>query len=918
MDTPDKIPVECPDCGKALRVGRNMAGKHGKCPGCGADIPVPSAGAPAGKAGPRRGGKHRKTTPHRAKQTSPGPLLWLLVGGAAVAGVAAVVVTGALLLRGGSRGKPPPTVAEIGTNPPVADAVAPAVPGPKTEGAASAAVPPPRPAEPATGRQPTPPPGVPAAAPPVVKAPDPVPDAAPLIPEQARFTAGRGEVRFVALAPRGRLALAVQGPPPRRDTDPPLFPAPGMTIITQGDSLLVWDLQAGEPVPVAPKDFSFTVKDNGSYAAAGFLDGERQAAGILHNGDTLVYQVNGAAPPRVLRVGAFLGGQDKVPSAFDGPNVLLPDGLCGFQLFDLTTGKGSTSFIGHANEVTSLALTPDRKRVLSAGGDGSVRLWDFQTGKELHRLDRESQPGHVVALGDNRHAVFFWNYDVVQLWDLDPWQEVRHWDPPAGLNEYRLTGPGRHVQFSKGTAGITSVAAVPGERQRVLLGCRDGSIRLWDLETDRECLFYPQPGESAAVPGRGPARDPVPSVGALAVAADGRRFVSGHGDGALRVWQVPAEGQFARFAVAATRVPPLAPAPRPGLPVRVVRFGSGLSRAVAFSPDGKVLTASQLHAAAEAPAPTAPGGKVRPAPGFPPRLQGADVQSTVQLWNMDPVGEVLRIRVPAAGISTVALSPGGRYALGGPHDPFGGDAVLHRWDLQTGKPAGQWPATALVGALAFSPDGKRAACGGAGPVNPIVDPRTDYAVTVWDLAGGRHLACTGHLGPVNSVAFSPRGDLLVSAAGGTTFGMAAPPQPGMSADDSIRIWDARTGKELHRLAGHAGGSLCAVFSPDGKYVLSGGADKALRLWDSRTGKQIAEMKGHEGAVRRVAISPDGKRAVSGGWVPDKHVLCWDLETRAVTDRFEFIGQVAGVGFSADSKEVQAAREGEIFVWRLKQ
>jgi len=51
-----------------------------------------------------------------------------------------------------------------------------------------------------------------------------------------------------------------------------------------------------------------------------------------------------------------------------------------------------------------------------------------------------------------------------------------------------------------------------------------------------------------------------------------------------------------------------------------------------------------------------------------------------------------------------------------------------------------------------------------------------------------------------------------------------------SYDNTVRLWDAETGKELHRFAGHTDGVRQAVVSPDGRYALSGAADRTLRLW----------------------------------------------------------------------------------------
>ena len=102
-----------------------------------------------------------------------------------------------------------------------------------------------------------------------------------------------------------------------------------------------------------------------------------------------------------------------------------------------------------------------------------------------------------------------------------------------------------------------------------------------------------------------------------------------------------------------------------------------------------------------------------------------------------------------------------------------------------------------------------------------------------------------HRDRVNSVAFSPSGDLLATA----------------SRDRDARIWSVATG-ELVRVFSHNTAVHDAQFSPDERWLVTA----ALRasLWDAHDGTNIVRLKGHEGTVAAAAFDPSGRRIVTGG------------------------------------------------------
>ena len=112
-------------------------------------------------------------------------------------------------------------------------------------------------------------------------------------------------------------------------------------------------------------------------------------------------------------------------------------------------------------------------------------------------------------------------------------------------------------------------------------------------------------------------------------------------------------------------------------------------------------------------------------------------------------------------------------------------------------------------------------------------------------------------GIIREIQFSPDGTRLAVAS-------------------SIGIWlyDTATHQEVALLTGHTDWVSSVAFSPDGNTIASGSLDNTIRLWNAHTGKQQQTLKGHRHWVDSVAFSPDGRTLASGS--RDGTVLLWEL------------------------------------------
>jgi WD40 repeat protein len=182
--------------------------------------------------------------------------------------------------------------------------------------------------------------------------------------------------------------------------------------------------------------------------------------------------------------------------------------------------------------------------------------------------------------------------------------------------------------------------------------------------------------------------------------------------------------------------------------------------------------------------------------------------------------------------------------------------------------------------------------------NRIVSGRADNTLRLWDARTGQPVGepLRGHENVVFCVAFSPDGSRIVSG----------------SFDETLRLWDAKTGRPIGvPLRGHHR-VFSVAFSPDGSRIVSASEGKILRLWDvsnGTTGHPIGEpLRGHEWAVLSVAFSPDGSRIVSGSL--DNTLRLWDARTAQPIGeplRGHKMG-VESVAFSPDGRRIVSGSE----------
>ena len=204
-----------------------------------------------------------------------------------------------------------------------------------------------------------------------------------------------------------------------------------------------------------------------------------------------------------------------------------------------------------------------------------------------------------------------------------------------------------------------------------------------------------------------------------------------------------------------------------------------------------------------------------------------------------------------------------------------------------------------VMALTFAPDGKAIYLGGYNEI------------TVWNAETGAMLKRMGHQPQrIQALQFSRDGKTLL-VAGGT---------PGEYGEIALIHPDAGTRQVLDTFGDIA---LAAVFSPDGKHILAGGADGGVRMYDAASGKRLWESKVHSDWVTGVSMSFDNRFVVSSS--KDMTIKVYEAETGTLFTTYNGhnrqIGQYKGaapvyaVQFAPESDTVYSAGGGKwIQIW----
>lgn len=152
----------------------------------------------------------------------------------------------------------------------------------------------------------------------------------------------------------------------------------------------------------------------------------------------------------------------------------------------------------------------------------------------------------------------------------------------------------------------------------------------------------------------------------------------------------------------------------------------------------------------------------------------------------------------------------------------------------------------------------------------------------------------------------------ICSAQNTARGIAAEKIAVEKNDNSLRCEP-----QLYFSTGHTACVVAMAYSPDGRYVASGGQDNTIIIWDLYSRKELRKLIGHTSFVNYISYSPDGKFLASGSL--DKTIRIWNVETGDELQCLKTESQIVYVNYLKNSDFIISAafQESSFLLWNLK-
>ncbi|MCX7786850.1 MAG: caspase family protein [Spirochaetes bacterium] len=528
----------------------------------------------------------------------------------------------------------------------------------------------------------------------------------------------------------------------------------------------------------------------------------------------------------------------------DGKYILSASDDATIKIWNFETGKEVRTFTGHAGSVKAAAFFPDGRYIVSGGLDKTVRVWDIQTGKRVRTWLTYSDVLSVAISPDGGYIASGDKNGDIQIWTLQERNSIRTLDHGHEITALDFSPDGKYLAVANGgeykgnfqiqlwdttswkliqtfdghSGGINSLRFSPDGTQLISTSSRDNTLRIWDVKTGKQLSKASGMYEDASF------------------SPDGR-YIVGAVSSSLKLWDsltgtLIYTADYPELKTYHIKRVSFSPDSRhivycDSMAPYFLGVFSLRSRKIVQSFSGEVERITEVFFSADQKKIFALSGS---------RIQSWDISqlSNSKLWT--PFDN-LRF------LEGFTLSPKGTYLA---CTNWGSIFLLNQ---NTGKVERKYGGEGMVSFLRFTPDEQW-----------ILVGRNNQkgTVEVWDRTSGKLLRTipTNFWG-MNVFAVSPSGTHL------------------LVGKSRIVLFDLFTGTKVKEFEGHSNSTQAAVYSPDGRVLITGGGDEAIKIWDITSCTLIRTLLGHTGSIHALQITSDGKYLVSAG--SDKTIRIWDLD-----------------------------------------
>lgn len=364
---------------------------------------------------------------------------------------------------------------------------------------------------------------------------------------------------------------------------------------------------------------------------------------------------------------------------------------------------------------------------------------------------------------------------------------------------------------------------------------------------------------------------------ATAFTPDGKKVIAADGHGIVKMLEVKDAPEPTGFAITP-------------FPQTALAFNRDGTRYLISQNTGRYFAGLQMRNVTGSPSEEVFSGGLGYTPrinhlGFSPdnSLVAVTVHNSVWVWDASTKERLFEIP-HKGGVNHATFSPDSKLIV-----TASDDGTAEVWNTRTKQRVRSLTVGygVTVSRAAFSHDGKF-----------IVTASADGQARVWDVESGVNLLdLNGHKAEITSVAFSPDDRLIVTTSKDRTARIwqfdAARQQTGASNNIVVLGVAAQPEVKSLVLAGHEAEVNNAIFSPDGRWVITASQDRTARIWQAvkegrrEAGEQLAVLRGHIGPITSLDFNGEKKYVVTGS--ADRTVRVWD------------VSQLGGLRVSAELK-----------------